>query len=315
MRKIQAADGPSGFAFRNITIVVLFLVIAIFGAFFAYRDLSQLWRERNTMTLKLSREIQRMSDDNDKLRSAEATQKLSRPDARPANSPTAEAISVSHAERMSTLLSFAKVMTAGNNRLKIQRLQRQAEIIARGRQLGFKVPDLENVAYLVLGDYRLPKRFGELFGLEDGQVAKLQNALDSADEAVGELSAAMAQIRNNGNASYTLEVGALPEALVARERTQMITTFRQVLGEDGYQAFALLNGESSDPKAMPGGPGSFFNAFGSIGRTATISKTPDGKYRYQIRSGTNSGSNGSVSNMEELRKKVGGVIKLLPTGF
>jgi hypothetical protein len=123
------------------------------------------------------------------------------------------------------------------------------------------------------------------------------------------------RVQDNGNGSYTLEVKAVPESEIAAERERMLASMRQVLGDDGYEAFALLNGDMGNALNTRASPRNFFNAFGTIGRVATISKNPQGVYRYEMTYGEGGRASGGGESVEALAPEIGAAVKLLPPGF
>lgn len=303
---------------REIALVGGLVLAGIVGAFLANRQLDGLHEERALARHASSEEVARLRADNAQLRQDEKAQEpapVSLPMAMPV-SPPPELAAASRADRMSALLAWAKIMTRGGGGASLRMQQRSMDSQARARAMGANLPAISGPAFVVGTSHELQPRFGELFALRDDQVAQLQQALDVATAGFDELVAAHTQIRDNGNGSYILEVKEVPESVIAPDRDRMIAAFRQMLGEDGYQAFALLNGESQESSAAnQGGPSQFFNSYGIVGRTATItiSKTAS-DYRYEMQHPNGRGS-GSAPSLEELRPMIGGGIKLLPPGF
>lgn len=301
---------------REIALVGGLALVGLVGAFVATRQLAGLRAELALVRQIPSGEIARLRADNAQLRQGEKEREqasVSAPVALPASPPTELAV-VSRADRMTALLAWAKIAVRGGAGVPF-RLQQQSMASRPGmRAAGVSAPPASGPAFLVSSDHELPPRFGELFALRDDQVAQLQQALNVASAGLDERVAANTQVRDNGNGSYTLEVKEVPESVIAADRDRMIAAFRQVLGEEGYQAFALLNGESQSPNGVTrGGPAQFFNRFSTDARTATISKTASG-YRYEMYHQGGRAS-GTMPTLADLKATVGSGIKLLPPGF
>jgi hypothetical protein len=303
----------------EIAVLTLVAIAGITGGFLAWRQLGETRRNHDAAVVKRSEILERLRSENVKLQQREQELVSARPAAVPnqdAASPVGSAAE-SRTARIAALLSLAKVLGREEAgfliRQRMAQSSRQSLLSARaqsGRTLG-NLPELP--ASFVGPDAQLQPRFGELFGIGAEEVARLQHVLNATRDRVDELVAANTTLRDPGNGSYILEVNAVADEQIAADRDRMIATFKEVLGEDGYRAFALLNGESESAE-RPTGPNAFFDSFGNVGRTATISKA-GGQYRYEMTFGPNGRASGGGRTLESIRERVGAGIKLLPPGF
>jgi hypothetical protein len=302
---------PGHLTRRDLAVLIPLLLVGIGGAGLATRQLATLSQEAENDRRVRAREITRLREHNAQLRQ----RALDRPTTSattspPANARAEAAIATTRDERMAALFAWAKLMSRGAGALM---LRAQSESSSARRMAGY--PDSGGPAYLVVRN-QLPRDFGALFELRDDDVTVLQRALDTAQSRIDALTAASTQIRADDNGSFTLEVQGLDESLIAATRDTLLTTFTRVLGDDGYRAFLLLNGEMTDEEGRThGGPRAFFNSFGTVGRTATISKTPEGRYRYEMQYGENGRASGGAATLEDLKERIGGGVRLLPPSF
>jgi hypothetical protein len=312
MRSVQKSSRYPKFDRGEIKFVALLVGIGLVGGWMAKRQLGALRSELEQVRLHGDREIARLRADNHRLQQQETASGVWQP----VSPASAEPAAISRAERMMGLLQLAQVVSLGHRQGSMNRQQQStARVHARAIAAGADLPEISQPAYLVSPDGRLPARFGELFMLNDDRVTRLQQTLDAAKVRIEELALAHARIQDHGNGTYSIETPGVPEALIAADRERMIGTFKQELGEDGYRAFALLNGETSDRSVALGGPATFFELFGAVGPTVAISKTSAGKYRYEMRRGASGVARGEAATREELQASVGVGVRLLPSGF
>jgi hypothetical protein len=324
MTPTHTANRASQMTRGQIGFLGVLVGIGIVGGFAAYRQLVEQRLAHATAVAERSRQIARLRSENDRLSrreqehpiAEESTPTIQSEGSSPDSMPGARAA------RNSALLSLARILNRGSGEsthLRLMaRLRTQNQIAALTARGSIRPPmgtPPDRPAYLVGLDCRLPPHFGELFDIGADEVARLQQVLISTRERVDELTAANATMRDQGDGNYVLDVRALSDDQIAADRDRMIATFKAVLGEDGYRAFAIFNGESQPPNARPGGPNEFFHSFGTSGHTVTVSKGARGEYRYEMQRDIGGRASGMALTLEDLRDQVGGEIKLLPAGF
>ncbi len=282
---------------REIALLGFLLLTGIAAGVFACRQLAHLRSAHEAEMTQRSRNIARLRSENERLLQREPqpqTEKTS-PLTGENVAPSAESTVAPRTARMIALVSVAKVMSHGLSPFVVDSRFAPAFVVTAGNQL--------------------PARFGELFDLGESEVARLQQTLTAARDRVDELTAANTTLRPGADGSYILEVKALAPEQIAADRDRLIATFREVLGPDGFRAFALFNHEAENPESNRGMRQIFQISFGAIGRTATVSKTSRGSYRYAVEYDDGAHASGGAATLDELQQRVGGGIKLIPPGF
>ena len=124
--------------------------------------------------------------------------------------------------------------------------------------------------------------FGEVFGLDSEEMALLQQQVSSIKARVDAAILANTRVTRIGPEGYALEVDPIPDA--DRLRGEFLSAFHDMLGDEKFRAFSLLNGEITDSSgATRGGPGTYFDGFGSVRKRWVV--TNDGaKTRYESES-------------------------------
>lgn len=166
--------------------------------------------------------------------------------------------------------------------------------------------------YAINAQGQLQPGFGQLFGLSDDQVGRLQEKITALKQQVESAAMAGTTVEQTGENTYSLTMQ--PLATAAQSRDELISTFKEALGEDGYRLFAALNGERVSAEGVhTGGPANLLAQFGAEPRTMTVTRGPNG-FQYSFKSG-NSGGSGNGADLTNLSARLGPAVNMLPSAF
>jgi hypothetical protein len=167
-------------------------------------------------------------------------------------------------------------------------------------------------AYAINAQGQLAAGFGELFGLSQDQVDRLQEKVTALKQQVEASALAGTTVQQTGENSYSLTMQ--PLASVVQTRDEFVAAFKETLGDEGYRLFAALNGERvSAEGTRTGGPANLLTQFGGDTRTMSVTRTPAG-FQYTFKSGNSSGS-GNGADLANLSARLGPGVNLLPSAF
>jgi hypothetical protein len=167
-------------------------------------------------------------------------------------------------------------------------------------------------AYAINAQGRLALGFGELFGLSQDQLDRLQEKVTALKQQVETSALAGTTVQQTGENSYTLTMQPLAAATQARD--EFVAAFREALGEDNYRLFAALNGERVSAEGVrTGGPANLLAQIGGEARTMTVTRTAAG-FQYTFKGGDSSGS-GNGADLANLSARLGPGVNLLPSAF
>lgn len=296
-------------------IVVALLVLGGAGGWtMAYQDLAEKRATIETTAQTRSKEIERLNGERTRL-AASSGLSASAGEHAEAGSAAAAAASAS--------VASSGTATAASGPARTEAMMRLADLLEKGVLAGTPITlmTLGRPAgiggsalppYAINAQGQLQPGFGQLFGLSDDQVGRLQEKITSLKQQVESAAMAGTTVEQTGENSYSLTMQPLTTA--AQSRNELVAAFREALGEDGYRLFAALNGERVSAEGVhTGGPANLLAQFGGDPRTMTVTRGPNG-FQYSFKSGNSSGS-GSGADLTNLSARLGPAVNILPSAF